>query len=144
LLIAHISSLCAEETHTRIASPVGEFGIYEDFKAKVLVFRNTSRVPNKIGQDYGWRIPTKLKIPVIVREEITLPLPGRFFSGEINGDYMAVSEDRKTVIFDREIIPEDGYLYSCWTVVADDPVGPHRIKVFIGGKLIRTFTFTVE
>jgi hypothetical protein len=121
-----------------------EFGIFHDFNAKKLVFIKTNYVPYKIGQDFGWRMPTKRTEKIFVREELILPSPAVFFESQSDENYLAVMDDRKTIINDHEISPENGYIYGGWGIAPDDPIGTHRLKVFIDGNLVKEFVFKIE
>ena len=56
----------------------------------------------------------------------------------------SVSDDGRTLTTEREVVPNRGIVHNMWAVAAGDPKGPHVVRVYIEGKLIRTFEFETE
>jgi hypothetical protein len=45
---------------------------------------------------------------------------------------------------EREVAPNRGFIYNRWAVAAGDPKGLHVVRVYVEGKLVRTFEFEAE
>jgi len=122
-----------------------EFGVFEDFHAKHLVFTKTDHVPWKVGQDFGWRIKLSKPVKVIwVREELTLPAPANQWINESPVGSLKVFEGKDGAISEYEVNQEGGYFYGSWAIVSGDPSGAHSLKVFIDGKPVTEFKFNVD
>jgi len=130
--------------NNKINTESAEFGLFDDYRAKHLVFTKTSHVPWKLGQSYGWRMLSTLEKGVMIREELILPSPAVYFGSESSTGYLAVMEDRKTVIYEDLDKPENGYIYRFWEIAPEDPKGTHVLKIFIDGKLAKQFVFEID
>ena len=67
-----------------------------------------------------------------------------------NGDEMpgyrtvSISDDRRTVITERQVKPESGYIYNAWSVAPGDPSGDYVMHIYVDGLFMKTFRFTVK
>ncbi|MBN3952071.1 MAG: hypothetical protein HWQ38_38615 [Nostoc sp. NMS7] len=129
-------------THTKqITVSTAEFGLKRvDSKGNVSIFQ-TTRVPLQEGKSYGWRIKLKdYQGEVKWREVLRLPKPPESW-GTDNGENFSISADGTTSVIRRTQSAPGGVIENFWTIAAGDPVGKHRIEVYIDDRLISTFEF---
>lgn len=119
-----------------------QFGRFTALSGGKVAFVPTDRVPNRPRQSYGWIIRVKTgQKTVHWREEFTLPsAPAHWDKNAPN----VLSPDRTTSITERTAKPENGMLMNAWSVAPGDPSGKYVMRVYIEGRLVRTFDFTVE
>jgi hypothetical protein len=78
------------------------------------------------------------------REEFELPIaPPTWGPGEAMGIFQ-VSPDRKTAVTERIIPTKLGFIANEWRYASGDPIGPHKMRIYIDGQLIREFSFDIE
>ncbi|MEH2319635.1 hypothetical protein [Nostoc sp.] len=118
-----------------------EFGLRRvDSKGNVTIFQ-TTRVPLQEGNAYGWRIKLKdYQGEVKWREVLHLPKPPETW-GTDNGEDFSISADGTTSVTRRTQPAPKGVIENFWTIAPGDPVGKHRIEVYIDDRLISTFEF---
>ncbi|MDF5736563.1 MULTISPECIES: hypothetical protein [unclassified Nostoc] len=118
-----------------------EFGLKRvDSKGNVTIFQ-TTRVPLQEGTAYGWRIKLKdYQGEVKWREVLHLPKPPETW-GTDNGEDFSISADGTTSVTRRTQSTPNGVIENFWTIAPGDPVGKHRIEVYIDDRLISTFEF---
>lgn len=118
-----------------------EFGLKRvDSKGNITIFQ-TTRVPLQEGNTYGWRIKLKdYRGEVKWREVLRLPKPPETW-GTDNGEDFSISADGKTSVIRRTQSAPEGVIENFWTIAPGDPVGRHRIEVYIDDRLISTFEF---
>ncbi|MEH1942274.1 MAG: hypothetical protein V7L01_18950 [Nostoc sp.] len=118
-----------------------EFGLKRvDSKGNVTIFR-TTRVPLQQGNVYGWRIKLKdYQGEVKWREVLHLPKPPETW-GTDNGEDFSISADGTTSITRRTQTATEGVIENFWTIAPGDPLGKHRIEVYIDDRLIGNFEF---
>ncbi|MFN6486484.1 MULTISPECIES: hypothetical protein [unclassified Nostoc] len=118
-----------------------EFGLKRvDSQGNVTIFQ-TKRVPLQEGNTYGWRIKLKnYQGEVKWREVLHLPKPPETW-GTDNGEDFSISADGTTSITRRTQSAPEGVIENFWTIAPGDPVGKHRIEVYIDDRLIGTFEF---
>ncbi|MBN3894050.1 MAG: hypothetical protein HWQ41_01725 [Nostoc sp. NOS(2021)] len=118
-----------------------EFGLKRvDSKGKITIFQ-TTRVPLQEGSAYGWRIKLKdYQGEVKWREVLHLPKPPETW-GTDNGEDFSISADGTTSVTRRTQSAPEGVIENFWTIASGDPVGKHRIQVYINDRLISTFEF---
>ncbi|WP_442939378.1 hypothetical protein [Nostoc sp.] len=118
-----------------------EFGLKRvDSQGKVTIFQ-TTRVPLQEGNTYGWRIKLKdYRGEVKWREVLRLPKPPETW-GTDNGEDFSISADGTTSVTRRTQSAPEGVIENFWTIAPGDPVGKHRIEVYIDDRLIGTFEF---
>ncbi|MEH2011757.1 hypothetical protein [Nostoc sp.] len=113
-----------------------------DTKGNVTIFQ-TTRVPLQEGNVYGWRIKLKdYQGEVKWREVLHLPKPPESW-GTDNGEDFSISADGTTSVTRRTQSAPDGVIENFWTIAPGDPVGKHRIEVYIDDRLISTFEFEI-
>ncbi|MDR2507872.1 MAG: hypothetical protein LBD67_07770 [Candidatus Accumulibacter sp.] len=123
------------------------FGLFDVGDPKKPLFMETSVVPRKEGQRYGWLIEVRTKKRSLsVREEYLLPPLAT---------PPAKNEDGMKVILDipleqrvqaayRQLVPIDNHIIGEWTVKADEPAGRRRLQVIIEEHLAAEFDFVIE
>ncbi|HWL72677.1 MAG TPA: hypothetical protein VNQ74_02245, partial [Burkholderiaceae bacterium] len=94
---------------------------------------------------YGWYILFKTTKPTVVwREEFELPeAPPTWGPGEAMGIF-SISPDRKTAVTERIIPTRLGFIANEWRYAPGDPIGAHKMRVYIDGQLVREFSFDIE
>ena len=127
----------------------GEFGILD----KQSKFTATAVVPFKIGQTYGWRIKVEPENSLVHwKEEFVLPGVPKTWGGH-DGAHKLTPEDTswqevqpggKTCVTERDSTAIGGVIFNYWSVATGDPRGKYQIRVFIEGKLFKTFSFQVK
>ena len=124
-----------------------EFGLFDVSDPKKPLFLETSLVPRKAGQRYGWLIEVRAKKRSLsVREEYILPPlatpPAK------NKDGMKIILDipveRRVQAAYRQLVPIDNRIVGEWTVKPDEPAGRRRLQVIIEGHLAAEFNFVIE
>ena len=122
-----------------------QFGVFGADPAGRRMLYETDKFPAIIAAPYGWYILFKTDKPTVVwREEFELPVaPPTWGPGEALGIFM-VSPDRKTAVTERIIPTKLGFIANEWRYASGDPIGPHKMRVYIDGQLIREFSFAIE
>lgn len=125
-----------------VAAQFGVFGA--DLSGRRILYE-TSAFPAIIAAPYGWYILFKTDKPTVVwREEFELPVaPPTWGPGEALGVF-TVSPDRRTAVTERVIPTGLGFIANEWRYASGDPIGPHKMRVYIDGQLIREFSFSIE
>ena len=122
-----------------------QFGVFgADPTGRRMLFE-TDKFPAILAAPYGWFIVFKTDKPTVVwREEFELPVaPPTWGPGEALGIFQ-VSPDRKTAVTERIIPTKLGFIANEWRYASGDPVGAHKMRVYIDGQLIREFSFDIE
>jgi hypothetical protein len=143
LLLAALACLLGETT---AAQPKvdAHFGILVSAQNGSQRFLETTRVPNVVGQAYGWfaRIDAHSD-GVSWSEELTLPSAPHLWGGTQGNPGVAVSDDR-TVALTRGTVPFGGNeLSHFWVVAPGDPTGSYRIVVKLSDGVVAEFEFEV-
>ena len=122
-----------------------EFGLFRPLAGNRYEFDPTHVVPNREGVQYGWQIELKTELEMIRwKEEFQLPeAPKNWNSSNAQPGY-SVSADRRTSVTERTVPNMDGVLYNSWIVAPGDPSGPHEMRVYVEGQLVKTFRFVVQ
>jgi hypothetical protein len=102
-------------------------------------FVETTRVPNVVGQSYGWRATIAPRpAPFEWFEELRLPTPPREWEGAA-----AISDDRK-VAQTHDVVPPYATEFSnFWVVTPGDPSGRYSLVVKISDGVVASFSFDV-
>ena len=112
------------------------------------------RVPYRPGSScYQWviEVPREDR-ELAVREVFELPGAARSWGGEDfdpeetepeDDTVTVVNRDRSTGVTEFADSLDDGAISHGWCVADGDPTGAHRIRVFIGDRLLREFRFEV-
>jgi len=122
-----------------------QFGVFgADPNGRRLLYE-TDKFPAIPAAPYGWYILFKTSKPTVVwREEFELPeAPPTWGPGEAMGVFM-ISPDRKTAVTERIIPTRLGFIANEWRYAPGDPIGAHKMRVFIDGQLVREFSFDIE
>ena len=122
-----------------------QFGVFGADPGGRRTLYETDKFPGIVAAPFGWFIVFKTDKPTVVwREEFELPTePPTWGPGEAMGIFQ-VSPDRKTAVTERIIPTKLGFIANEWRFASGDPVGPHKMRVYIDGQLIREFSFSIE
>lgn len=122
-----------------------DFGLFSRPDSGKPAFEASRRVPLQEGQGYGWFVELKTTKPKIKwREEMVVPSPPATWGIQNSTAQHTISDDRRTLTTEREVVPNRGIIHNVWAVAAGDPKGPHVVRVYVEGKLVRTFEFETE
>jgi hypothetical protein len=128
--------------NTKITVTKSEFGVrIVDSQGKANFFP-TRKVPLKKGDAYGWRITLEnYQGEVEWREVLSLPqVPETWATSETDENF-SLSEDGKTAITKRSQTTTNGVIENYWQIAPGDPLGKHKIEVYVDDRLIATFEF---
>lgn len=123
-----------------------EFGVrIVDSQGKANFFP-TTKVPLKKGDAYGWRITLQnYRGKVKWREVLRLPKPPETWATPEKDDNFSLSGDGTTAVTTRTQTVKNGVIENYWKIAPGDPLGKHRIEVYVDDRLISIFEFeTVE
>jgi hypothetical protein len=122
-----------------------QFGVFGADATGRRVLYETAKFPAVISAPYGWYIIFKTEKPTVIwREEFELPEPPPTWGpGEAMGIY-TISPDRKTAVTERIIPTRLGFIANEWRYAPGDPIGAHKMRVYIDGQLVREFAFDIE
>ena len=122
-----------------------QFGVFGADPTGRRVLYETAKFPAVIAAPYGWYIIFKTEKPTVIwREEFELPEPPPTWGpGEAMGIY-TISPDRKTAVTERIIPTRLGFIANEWRYAPGDPIGAHKMRVYLDGQLIREFAFDIE
>jgi hypothetical protein len=122
-----------------------QFGVFGADSSGQRLLYETSTFPAIVAVPYGWYILFKTDKPTVVwREELELPeVPPTWGPGEALGIFL-VSPDRRTAVTERVVPTRLGFIANDWRYAPGDPIGRHKMRVYIDGQLIREFSFTIE
>jgi hypothetical protein len=122
-----------------------QFGIFGADQTGRRMLYETTKFPAITAAPYGWYIIFKTEKPTVVwREEFELPeAPPTWGPGEAMGIY-TISPDRRTAVTERIIPTRLGFIANEWRYAPGDPIGAHKMRVYIDGQLIREFSFDIE
>lgn len=122
-----------------------QFGVFGADPTGRRMLYETKKFPAIVAAPYGWYIIFKTEKPTVVwREEFELPVaPPTWGPGEAMGIY-TISPDRRTAVTERVIPTGLGFIANEWRYAPGDPIGAHKMRVYIDGQLIREFDFDIE
>lgn len=122
-----------------------QFGVFGADPTGRRVLYETDKFPGVVAAPFGWFIVFKTDRPTVIwREEFELPeAPPTWGPGEAMGIY-TISPDRKTAVTERIIPTRLGFIANEWRYAPGDPIGAHKMRVYIDGQLIREFSFDIE
>jgi len=122
-----------------------EFGLFNDPESGKPTFVPAGIVPDVPDQAYGWVVTFNAPgVRVHWKEEFTLPAAPATWGKSHDGATQRVSPDRRTSVKEADATLPLGVLSNSWTVAPGDPRGNYVIRLFIDGKLVRTFEFEVR
>lgn len=120
-----------------------EFGLGTIDSKGEFSFTPTIKVPLEEGKKYGWRIQLQgYQGEVTWREVLRLPKPPENWATD-NGENFTLSQDGSEAVTKRTELPSDGVIENFWTITPGDPIGKHKIQVYIDDRLIATFDFEI-
>jgi hypothetical protein len=100
--------------------------------------KSTRIVPLRPGLSFFWSIRIDQKNqPITWREELILPKKPQTWNAQ------RVSSDGQTAYSRYDLQNFGGFLSNMWTLTPGDPVGRHKIRVFINETFIQEFEFDV-
>ena len=122
-----------------------QFGVFGADAAGRRMLYETDKFPGLVTAPYGWFVVFKTDKPTVVwREEFELPVaPPTWGPGEALGIFQ-VSPDRKTAVTERIVPTKLGFIANEWRFASSDPLGHHKMRIYIDGQLIREFGFDIE
>ncbi len=122
-----------------------QFGVFGADPSGRRLLYETDKFPAIPAAPYGWYILFKTNKPTVIwREEFELPeAPPTWGPGEALGIFN-ISPDRKTAVTERIIPTRLGFIANEWRYAPGDPIGAHKMRVYIDGQLIREFSFDIE
>ena len=122
-----------------------QFGVFGADPSGRRLLYETNKFPAVPAAPYGWYILFKTSKPTVIwREEFELPeAPPTWGPGEALGIF-SISPDRKTAVTERIIPTRLGFIANEWRYAPGDPIGAHKMRVYIDGQLIREFSFDIE
>lgn len=133
----------AEETVGKdLVLTSAEFGLVEQAADGTVQIKPVDKIPLVPGQTYGWRLKLRTKREVVaLREEVQLPVAPKTWNSAIPEAEFRVSPDGRTGVTMADATLTDGTLMNAWKVAEGDPLGEYSIKIYLDGKLVRTFKF---
>jgi hypothetical protein len=144
LVVACLLATACRPADQAVAITQSTFGVYRTEQAGQMILEPASTVPFSVGQQYGWIMRLKTsRHRVRWREELTLPSVPRTWGRERIGSRTIASDDR-SIITEREVSSDSGYIFNAWKIEPGDPIGHYRIVVSIEDGPSRTFSFDVE
>ena len=132
-------------TAAEIQVVTAQFGVVGADPSGRRLLYETDKCPAIPAAPYGWYILFKTSKPTVVwREEFELPeAPPTWGPGEAMGIF-SISPDRKTAVTERIIPTRLGFIANEWRYAPGDPIGAHKMRVYIDGQLVREFSFDIE
>lgn len=111
----------------------------------------TNRVPHRVGLMYAWKLTIySREDKVRIKEIFELPASAQWGEGASVPDGMTVISDqrspsRRVHEFDLAIKKgsEETEFIQAYRVIESDPLGHHKISIFLDGQLIKEFPFLV-
>jgi hypothetical protein len=105
-------------------------------------FVETSRVPNVVGQAYGWVALIGPRADAVTWvEELTLPASPRIWGVATGDARAAISEDRKTAQMRGVVLPTESEFSNFWSVTDGDPNGRYSLVLKVSDGVVAEFTF---
>ena len=124
----------------------GEFGTIDESGT----FSQAAEVPFIPGQEYGWRIKVEPADGMVHwKEEFQLPGVPKTWGGNEPGEKLAPSSKEhqelksggKVCVSEKDAWADEGFIFNFWTVAKGDPTGQYEMRVYVEGKLAKTFVF---
>ncbi|MDF5721383.1 MAG: hypothetical protein PUP91_13075 [Rhizonema sp. PD37] len=138
--LASSQSVSAKPTIPIIVSKA-EFGIFQVKSKKKVTFLPTNKIPLIEGNKYGWRIQLKdYQGEVTWREILQLPKHPETW-GTTDGEHFSIGAHGTEGVTTRTQLIKNGIIQDYWTVVSGDPIGKHKIDIYINERRIASFEF---
>ncbi|MDF5727573.1 MAG: hypothetical protein PUP92_05920 [Rhizonema sp. PD38] len=138
--LASSQSVSAKPTIPIIVTKA-EFGILQVKSKKNVTFLPTNKIPLIEGNRYGWRIQLKdYQGEVTWREILQLPKHPDTW-GTTDGEHFSIVAHGTEGVTTRTQLIKNGIIQDYWTVVSGDPIGKHKIDIYISERRIASFEF---
>jgi len=95
---------------------------------------------------YRWQIDVPPQDRTIsVREVFQLPQAAPQWGDQLNPEreFTAVSRDRASAVTEFQAPLAEGNIGHGWCVAQGDPAGIHRMRIYVGDRLVHSFEFLV-
>ena len=112
------------------------FGAYDEMGDLV----PSDVIPLVPGQEFGWHLAVDDTFAHTWREVLITPAAPR----EWLGADLIITNDGKVGVTERTEVAENGILEHAWTITDGDPAGQHEMQLYLDGRLVKTFHFTVR
>ncbi len=118
------------------------FGLFTTSPDGKTSFTDTTTIPLKEGQVYGWIIHLRTNKPSIkVNETVKLAGPSEWGISEKSDVVSVISTDKTSLSVDRTKDGNLDWIHGAWGISKDDPPGAASITVTIEG-VVQRFDFT--
>lgn len=118
------------------------FGVEMPVEGQGRVLIESDRVPLVVGTTFGWvMLVSPEDERVHVREELILPEAPKTWQ---HTEATRISSDGRVAITEDVLVPKDGWISNGWTITEGDPPGPYQIRVYLDGRLVKSFGFLVD
>ncbi|MDR1163607.1 MAG: hypothetical protein LBM17_07240 [Candidatus Accumulibacter sp.] len=125
-----------------------EFGLFDASDPKKTRFTETSVVPRRKEQRYGWVIEVRTKKRSLsVREEYLLPSSEKEASETRDASGRTVfflPHERRVQVSQRQLVPAGNRIVGEWVVGPDEPAGHRHLQVIVEDALAADFEFDME
>jgi hypothetical protein len=120
-----------------------EFYAYDEDDPAISAVR-TRRIPHRPESScYLWVIRVAPADRILrVREILTLPAPSPTW--DVGDERTQISVDGREAVTELRQDMSNGLLTNDWCIAERDPIGPYRIEVYDGARLLHRFEFQVE
>ena len=123
-------------TRDAAADSFAVFGAYDDMGDLV----PADVIPLVPGQEFGWHLAVDDTFAHTWREVLITPAAPR----EWVGADLTITDEGRVGVTERSEVAVNGILEHAWTITDGDPAGQHEIQLYLDGRLVRTFRFTVR
>ncbi|MDR1276594.1 MAG: hypothetical protein LBL72_09485 [Candidatus Accumulibacter sp.] len=125
-----------------------EFGLFDAGDPRKTRFTETSVVPRRKEQRYGWVIEVRTKKRSLsVREEYLLPSSEKTASETRDASGRTVfflPHERRVQVSQRQLVPAGNRIFGEWVVGPDEPAGHRHLQVIVEDGLAADFEFDME
>jgi hypothetical protein len=112
-----------------------EFGLFGTTREGGMAFTPASVVPRRPGQTYGFVVRFRTHRPSLkLRTEFS-------FTGM---EVLQANPEANAPASESMAEAEGGVIARYWQIEPNEPEGPQTLKVFLEGKLVRSFSFSVQ
>jgi hypothetical protein len=131
----------APQPDKKLPNPNGVFGIIVADSTGKESFKETSVVPRKVGQKYGWAMVVDPPTAGGWEQRVTAPAPTTWGNP---GPNARVSADGRTIVITYDRIPDNSRISGAWSVAEGDPAGRYKIKVTVANRAPVEFSFVLQ
>jgi hypothetical protein len=112
-----------------------DFGLFSANPDGQISFASASVVPRRPGQVYGFVLRFRTPRPSVkLRTEFVFP----------GTEAALANSEANPLVNESTAESEGGLIARYWQVSPDEPQGPQTLKVYLDGKLVRSFSFSVR